>query len=373
MLARARDFAASEVAPRAAGWAEARASTGSHELLPAAADAGLLAIQVPVEHGGLGQSFACKCAVAEALAAADFGFALSLINSHNVADLLARSASRRVREAHLPALLAGRRAACTAFTEPGTGSDLFAMRTIGTRTPSGWRLDGRKDWIINAIHASTLLVYAQTRPGAGAEGIAGFVVDADGQGFAREAATHGAMRSAGTGGFTLSGYACRDEELLQPPSLAWRAALESINGARIYVAAMCCGMVAEALRIASDYGLHRHAFEVRLHDHQGWRWHLADAAVALEAARLLVGDAAACVDAGRETSVAAARAKLFATRTAQRHLAALLHAMGAEGLRDKHPLMRHLAAAQAATLVDGSDAMLLERIAKDILNRTRVD
>jgi alkylation response protein AidB-like acyl-CoA dehydrogenase len=121
--------------------------------------------------------------------------------------------------------------------------------------------------------------------------------------------------------------------------------------------------------VAAAYGAQRHSFGQPLHGHQGWRWALADAAVDLQAARLLVHAAAIHIDAGTDAQTAAALAKIFATRMAGRHIAALLHAMGAEGLRDGHPFLRHLAAAQVATLVDGSTEMLLERVAKDLRPR----
>jgi alkylation response protein AidB-like acyl-CoA dehydrogenase len=119
------------------------------------------------------------------------------------------------------------------------------------------------------------------------------------------------------------------------------------------------------LRIVKAYGNTRQAFGKPLLAHQGWRWALADADIDLQAARLLTAEAAKAIDLKQDAQTAAARAKVFSTRMAQRHIAALMHAMGAEGLHDCHSFMRHLASAQVATLVDGSTEMLLERIAKE--------
>jgi alkylation response protein AidB-like acyl-CoA dehydrogenase len=166
----------------------------------------------------------------------------------------------------------------------------------------------------------------------------------------------------------LQGYAAQADEMLHAPGLAFKRALESINGARVYVAAMCVGMLQESLRIAHAYGQHRQTFGQPLAQHQGWRWMLAEAAVDLEAASALVQCAAQAIDEGTQSQDLAAKAKVFAARAAQRHLPALLHAMGAEGLRDSYPLLRHVAAAQVATLVDGSTEMLLERISKNLKN-----
>ena len=126
---------------------------------------------------------------------------------------------------------------------------------------------------------------------------------------------------------------------------------------------MSCGMTAEALRVASEYGERRHTFGEPLANHQGWRWRLAEAASELAACRLMVERAAALIDAGEDAQLASAQAKLLSTRMAERQLHALAQAMGAEGLREEHPFGRHLIGARVASFVDGSTEMLLERIA----------
>jgi alkylation response protein AidB-like acyl-CoA dehydrogenase len=361
----AHGFVAAHVKPNVQAWDHGHADTCS--VLPEAARAGLLGLEVPVEHGGQGLSFGCKWRVAEILAAADFGLAMSVINSHNVANHLARMAAPRVVDQYVPALLSGQRSGCTALTEPGTGSDFSAITTQAGKVGDEWQIDGQKAWIVNATHADVMVVYAQTEPGGGAHGIAAFVVDGTRAGFVRNPRSDsGAARGIDAGGFQLHAYRAQAHELLHSPGQAFKAALTSINGARVYVAAMCCGMVAACLRVASEYGSNRHTFGKPLHDHQGWRWSLADAAIDLAAARLLVDAAAARIDGGTDAQTAAAQAKVFATRMAGRHIAALMHAMGADGLREHHPFLRHLAAAQVATLVDGSTEMLLERIARDL-------
>ena len=185
LVERAAALARDTVAPLAARWERERRL--GHEALAAAAALGLTRLQVPVDHGGLGFSFGCKVRVAEVLAAADFGFTMSWINTHNAAAALARFAPAALVERYVPDLMAGRRIGCTALTEPGAGSDFAAITTIATRVPGGWRLDGRKAWITNAAEADVVMLYAQTEPGSGARGIAGFVIDGRRAGFLREA------------------------------------------------------------------------------------------------------------------------------------------------------------------------------------------
>jgi alkylation response protein AidB-like acyl-CoA dehydrogenase len=350
------------VAPAAPRWERERRL--GREGLAEAAGIGLTRLQVPESHGGLGMSFTCKAKVAEVLAGADFGFAMSLLNTQNAAAKLARDAAPAVAARYLPDLIAGHRLGCTALTEPGAGSDFAAITTTATRIAGGWRLRGAKAWITNAAEADVLIVYAQTEPGSRGRGIACFLVDGRRPGFVREPAFDlGGQHTIGTGGFRLSDYVARDDEVLHPPGEAFKTALVSINGARAYIAAMCCGMVADALARAADFGERRHAFGQALAGHQGWRWRIAEAATELAASRLMVERAATLIDEGGDAQLAAAQAKLLATGMAERQLPRLAQAMGAEGLREHHSFSRHLIGARVAGFVDGSSEMLLERIA----------
>jgi len=367
LLERACAFVEQHVEPLASE--RSRQGTSSQALMREAGRLNLIGVQIPRTLGGLGLPFSSKVKLTRLLAAADFGVAMAVVNSHNVAEHLARMGAPVLISRWVAPLLTGELSGCTALTEPQAGSDAAAMLTHAQAVGDGWRLDGAKTWITNAVHADVVIVYAQTRPGSGAAGIAAFVVDAKATGFERAAQPpQGPVSSVGSGSFKLAQYYCRGQDMLAAPGVAFKDILNSLNGARVYVASMCCGMVDRALALASEYGLSRQAFGVSLYAHQGWRWRLADAAIDLEAANLLVDHASALVDGGdhARAQVAAAKAKVFATRMARRHLAELLHAMGAEGLTEQRPLIRHLAAAQVAALVDGSTEMLLERIARDI-------
>ena len=361
LLQRAATLSRDIVSPNAARWERERRI--GHEGLAAAVDIGLTRLQVPQAFGGLAMSFSCNAQLADVLGAGDCCFTMSLINTQNIAAKLARDARPEVAARYVPDLIAGRRLGCTALTEPGAGSDFAAIATQTKRVEGGWRIDGAKAWITNAGEADVVVLYAQTEPGSGGRGIAGFLIDGRRPGFVREPAfALGGQHTIGTGGFRLEGYLARDEEMLHPPGQAFKAALSSINGARTYIAAMCCGMVGDALRVVREFGEQRHTFGKPLADHQGWRWRLAEAASELAACRLMVAHAATLIDEGRDAQLAAAQAKLLSTRMADRQLPALAQAMGAEGLREHYPFARHLLGARVAGFVDGSTEMLLERI-----------
>lgn len=361
LLKYVRVFADDVVEPAAAAWDRDRAF--GRGAITAAAELGLTGLQVPKDIGGLGHSFSCKAQMADILAGADFGFAMSLINTQNVAYKLARDAAPDTAARYIPALLAAERLGSTALTEPHAGSDFGAITTLATPNADGWSVSGRKAWIINTIASDIIVLYAQTEAGSGGAGIAAFLIDGTREGFTRsDRFEMTAQHTIGAGGFELTNYQVTQDELLQPAGQAFKKALTDINGARVYVAAMCCGMVDAALRIAAGYGRARKTFGRRLGEHQGWRWTLGEADVDLTAARQMVVHASAMIDRNEDAQFAAAKTKIFATRMAERHLPALAQLMGAEGLQDKYPFGRHLIGARIAGFVDGSTEMLLERL-----------
>ena len=368
LVERARQFTREVVAPNAARWERERRMP--REALREAASLGLLSIEVPKAHGGLGMSFFAKLRVAEELAGACMGFAFSLVNVHNCAWRLALDGAPEHVQRLVPALMRAERLGGAALSEPGAGSDFAAIATTARKVDGGWVLDGEKGWITNAAHGDVYTTYAQTEPGSRGKGIACFVIDGTRPGFER-VPPYQLMggHAIGAGGFRLKDYRATDADLLYPPGQAFKRALTSINGARTYVAAMCCGMLEAALACAVRYGTARRTFGARVVDHQGVRWQLAKAANDLEAARLLTYRAAALIDAGADALLAAAHAKKFAGEMIVARLADCMQAMGANGLREEHPIGRHLALARIANYVDGSTEMQSERIGAVLLER----
>jgi alkylation response protein AidB-like acyl-CoA dehydrogenase len=361
LLDKARRFRREVVAAEAARWERERMVP--REALRAAAHLGLTGIEVPREQGGAGAGFLAKTLIAEELARSCMAFAFSLINTQNLAARIARHGSPAQIARYLAPLLAGERIGCTALTEPQAGSDFPAIAATARRIAGGWIIDGEKAWLTNAAIADTVTLYAKTDAAPGSAGIAAFLVDLEAPGVER-VGPYALMggHAIGAGGLRLSGVHVDDDGLFYPPGEAFKRALAGINGARTYVAAMCCGMVAESLRIALDYAQRRHTFGKRLLDHQGLRWSLVEVATDLEAARHLTWRAAALIERGEDAVLAAAMAKKFAVRMAQQRLGECMQAMGAEGLREHHPIGRHIACARIAGYVDGSNEMMNERI-----------
>lgn len=367
LVERARQFATEIVAPLAPKWQ--RGELDPPATLREACSAGLAAIELPEMYGGQGMRFAAKLRVVEELAKADFGFAFALVNHHNALVRVAQ-ADASTRSRLLPELLAGERFGASAYTEPAHGSDLVQLETRADRVEGGWRVNGSKSWITGAAWANVFLTLVQTQPGAGAAGIALVLVEADRDGFHRDAPYEVAGGSAvGLGGFQLRDYFVPESAMLQPPGTAVRTALEGINGARCYVAAMCAGMLESALDVALRYTSKRQAFGQATLQFQGLRWSLVEVATDLAALRLLTYRAARLIssddpDLRKSAHAAAATAKKFAGDQTIRQLSSCIQALGANGLREEYPLVRHLLAAKMAAFADGTTEMMNERLGK---------
>jgi alkylation response protein AidB-like acyl-CoA dehydrogenase len=370
LLAAAHSFRRDYVAPRAGEWERNRALP--RDALRAAAALGLTGIEVPRAQGGQGAGFPAKLLIAEELSRSCMAFAFALINTQNVAANIAVNGTPEQVARYVAPLLAGEITGCTSLTEPHAGSDFPAITTLARRIPGGWAIDGEKAWATNAASADIAITYVKTDQAPGAEGIAAFLIDAHVPGFERRPA-YGLMggHAIGAGGFRLSNYQAEDAALFLAPGRAFKRALNGINGARAYVAAMCCGMVEEALSLALDHGRTRQAFGKALIEHQGLRWALVEVATDLEAARLLTYRAAEVIARGEDAMLPAAYAKKFAARMAQQRLGDCLQAMGAEGLREDYPIGRHIACARIAGFVDGSTEMQNERIGAALVKRGR--
>ncbi|MFK7838548.1 MAG: acyl-CoA dehydrogenase family protein [Sulfitobacter sp.] len=356
-------FATDHIRPAAADWSMGGSPDAA--IYQRAGQIGLLGMQLPKGFGGAGLNFTTRATAYSILAGADFGFAMSLINTHNIALRLSEIAPSTFCNRYISDLLSGKMSACTALTEPGTGSDFAAVTTVATRTGSGWLLNGEKTWIINGRHAGLSIVYAQCSTVGDSTGIGAFLVDLTAPGVARYPIDAGfAQTSMGTGGFKLHDVAVAENALLIEPGSAFKAILAEINAARAYVAAMCNGMVASAIHDVTEYGANRHSFGKPLNAIPSWQAAFSEAKVALNTAQDQTAHAIELVNTGHDSQLAAAQAKIVAVACAQRHLPELLQLMGAEGLRPEYAFTRHIAAAQIAGFTDGATNILKDRVAR---------
>lgn len=370
MLARAVEFARSEVAPNAQKWEDQRRQP--IETLQAASLAGLAGLEVPEHLGGFGGRFRLKARIAEEIARDCYAFSFSLINHMGLAGKIARDAPEEIAKKYLPEMLAGEAIGCTALTEPGAGSDFAAITTQAKKVDGGWIINGEKAWITNAAHADLMFLYAQTDPASGWRGVAGFLIDAREDGVSRVPPFEiMGGHAIGTGGFVLTDHFVPDIRMMSAPGDGFKAAMAGVNAARTYVATMCCGMTEAAIDLAVSYASERAAFGGHIADLQGLRWRLADAQTEVEAARLLAYRAVLAVENGTEAEIPAAHAKKYAARMADEQLSRCMQMMGAAGLKRAYPLGRQIACARIANYVDGTTEIQNERIARALFNKKK--
>lgn len=333
----------------------------SKAVVRAWAATGLQGMQTPREFGGQGASYLTKIRVVQEFSRHSFAATFSLNNSHSMVNMLATQASPEIRDAYLPALLKGEMIASVALTEPQGGSDLAATRTTATRVDGGWMINGEKTWITNATISDLAVVTAQT--GQGTRGIGRFLVDLNATGVERTGAHPVEVGHAvGAGGLKFNQVWIPEHHLMEAPGEGFKRTMESINGARIHVAAMAVAALEHALQQAVDYCSQRFAFGKALIEQQGLRWRLADVANQLEAANLLVYRGAQMVHQRQPAALAAAHAKKFATSVAIPGIEACMQTMGANAMLASAGLARQLAEIKMAGYADGTTEVQNERI-----------
>ncbi len=356
----ADDFVSTCLKSKRHEWEDAKSQP--KEMFKEASCFGLLGIETDPAYGGFGAPFSDKVKLAQLIGRTSFAAVFSIINSQNVAARL-RASPHQHHHQMADEVMTGERVGCTALTEPTAGSDFAAIQTSAKETSNGWEISGKKAWITNAANADTIVLYAQTDPSKGWKGIASFLIDGRHLGFDRgESYSLIGGHMIGAGEFTLNNYIASDEDMLAPPGEAFKIAMTSINGARTYVAAMCVGMMENALELAGEYGKERTAFGKPLLSHQGIGWSLSDVYTNIAALEGLVEKSATLIDANEDAVLAAALAKKMAGEVTIPAITACIQAMGANGLRSEHFLGEHLACAKIAAYTDGSTEMMKERI-----------
>jgi len=276
-----------------------------------------------------------------------------------------RAATSEVREAWIRKLSAGEAVAAFALSEPEAGSDAAALALRADRDGDGFRMTGTKTWISNAPEADVYTVFARTTEGAGARGVTAFVVPRESEGVSGEALQLLAPHPIGR--LELDGVFAGEEQVLGEVDEGFRVAMETLDLFRPSVGAFAVGMAQAALEAAVAYAARREAFGRPLAEFQAVGHQLADVATRVQAARLLVHDAAAAYDAGvRLVRQASAMAKLFATETAQHAVDVAIQVHGARALEQGHLLEHLYREVRAPRIYEGASEVQREIIAREL-------
>ncbi len=362
------EFAEREIAPHV------RAMDIAGELNPDVVsklfESGLMGIEVPEDHGGQGGTFFEAVLAVQVLSRVDPSVSVVVdVQNTLVINALLRWASDEQKRKYLPR--ACRDTVCSyALSESGSGSDAFAMQTKAIPQEGGFVLNGRKLWITNAMESGLFLVFANAEPAAGHRGITAFLVERDSPGFAvGKKEDKLGIRASSTCELLFDDCFVPDANVLGQVGQGYRIAIEALNEGRIAIGAQMVGIAEGAFDHALRYIQERTQFGRRLSEFQGMQFQAAEVATELEAARLLVWNAARLKDRGRPFLRQAAMAKYYASEMAVRVTAQCVDFFGGVGFTEDYPVAKLYRDAKIGTIYEGTSNMQLQTIANHVLRR----
>jgi alkylation response protein AidB-like acyl-CoA dehydrogenase len=329
---------------------------------------GVMGIEIPEAYGGAGASFFHSVLAVEALSRVDPSVGV-LVDVQNtlVINALLRWGTDDVKRRYLPKL-AARTIGAYALSEAGSGSDAFAMATRATEGRDGWLLTGRKLWITNGNEADLFIVFANANPEAGYHGITAFLVERGFSGFTvGKKEDKLGIRASSTCELLLDQCAVPRANVLGQVGKGYKVAIETLNEGRIGIGAQMIGLAQGALDHTISYSKDRRQFGRAISEFQAVKHQLARAATDLEAARLLVYNAARLRDAGRRFLTEAAMCKIFSSEVAERVTSLAVNLHGGNGFVKDYPVEKLYRDAKIGQIYEGASNLQLETIAKQIV------
>jgi alkylation response protein AidB-like acyl-CoA dehydrogenase len=361
-----REFARAEVAPLVREMDEQ--ARFSKTLLSRLFDLGVMGIEIPEASGGAGGRFFHAVLAVEELSRVDPAVGV-LVDVQNtlVVSALARWGDEATRRRYLPRLAASMVGAY-ALSEPASGSDAFALTTRARDDGDAWILDGRKVWITNAAEAELFIVFATVDPAAGYRGITAFLVERGDAGFSvGKKEDKLGIRASSTCELLFDACRVPKANVLGEVGKGYKVAIETLNEGRIGIGAQMVGVAAGALDHAIAYIKQRRQFGKAIAEFQGVQFQIARAATDVEAARLLVYNAARLRDAGRPFLREAAMCKLFSSEAAERATSLAVQLFGGNGYTKDYPVEKLYRDAKIGQIYEGTSNMQLQTIAKLLL------
>ena len=358
-----RQFARDRIGPKVHQMDESQ--TLDPSLLPELFGMGLMGIEVPEQYGGAGADIFTACLAVEALATVDPSVSV-LVDVQNtlVNNALLRWGTDAQKERYLPKMCA-EWVGSYCLSEAGSGSDAFALKTKAEKTENGWKLNGSKLWITNAKEAGLFLVIANTDFSKGYRGITAFLVEKDNPGLSLgKKEDKLGIRASSTCEVILEDCEVSDESVIGEIGKGYKIAIETLNEGRIGIGAQMIGLAQGAFDFAMNYMLERQQFGRPLVDFQGLQFQFARVACEIEAARLMVYNAARLKDSGVPFVKEAAMAKLISSEVAERTASQCVNFLGGVGFTKEFPAEKFYRDAKIGQIYEGTTNMQLMTIAK---------
>ena len=362
-----REFAQREIAPGAAQRDDA--ARFPNELIPKMADLGLLGINVPQKYGGAGLDAMSAAMIIEEIARVDGAMAL-IVASHNslCTGHILNFGNDQQKQKYLPALARGEQLGAWALTEPTSGSDSAALKTRAVRDGEHWVLTGEKQFITQGSTAGIYVIMASTNPSQGKRGISAFIVQRGAPGLSvGKVENKLGVRASDTAALHLDELRVSKAQVLGEIDGAFKDVLKVLHGGRVGIGAMALGIARGALEESLEYAKERKQFGRSIAEFQAIQWMLADMAVEIDAARLLVHRAARLKDTGEPFLKAASQAKLYAAETATRAAGKAIQIHGGYGYIKDYPVERYYRDAKLCEIGEGTSEIHRMIIAKELL------
>ncbi|MEM9070540.1 MAG: acyl-CoA dehydrogenase [Myxococcota bacterium] len=372
----ARDFATNEVLPRARELDEK--GIWPTDLVARMGELGFLGIAVPDEYGGGGADYVsyALAMVEVSKACASTGVIMS-VNNSLVCDPILKFGNEAQKKEFLTPLASGAKLGCFGLTEPSSGSDASDMQTTAVREGDEWVIQGSKNWITNGPHSDLIVVFCNTDRSKGAKGTTAFIVKKENPGFKPQEADH-KLGIHAAHSCTIFFEDCRvpDAQRLGGEGDGFKIAMNTLDGGRIGIAAQALGIAEAAYEKAVAYTHERKAFGGTLAKLQAIQFKIADMAMQLDAARLLIYRAAFLKEKARTEpklrhSQESAAAKLYASEMATRVTHQAIQIFGGYGYSKEYDLERHYRDARITEIYEGTSEIMRVVIAANALRKGR--
>lgn len=329
---------------------------------------GLMGIEVPEQYGGADGTLMMVTLAVEALSTVDAAAAIQVDVQNTLVNYPINRYGNAEQHARLLTRLTSGTIGAYALSEPDSGSDAFALATRANRIDGGWSLSGAKAWITNGGEADIFVVFANAKPEAGYKGITAFVVERGMPGFSvgRKEEKLG-IRASSTTALHFDNCVVPDANVLGEVGTGYKIAIETLNEGRIGIGAQMIGVAQGALDATVAHLKERKQFGKSLAEFQGIQFQVAQAATELEAARLMVYNAARLKDAGHDIARQGAMAKLYASQMCERVTSLCVELFGGYGYTRDYPVEKFYRDAKIGTIYEGTSNMQLQTIAKAVL------
>ena len=363
-----REFAEGELRPRVEKMDEAAKLDPA--VIKQCFELGLMGIETPEEYGGAGANFFTAILAVEELSRVDASVGVFVdVQNTLVNNAFIRWGTPEQKEKYLK-LLAASAVGAYALSEPSSGSDAFALQTRAVDKGDHYLLNGQKLWITNGIEAEIFVLFANVNPEAGYRGITAFVVEKSFPGFSvGKKENKLGIRASSTVELILEDCRVPKENVLGEVGKGYKISIETLNEGRIGIGAQMIGIAAGALESAIAYTGERQQFGKPINQFQGVQFQLAEMATALEAARLMVYNAARMKDAGLNFVKEAAMAKLYSSRVAEQVSSKAIELYGGYGYVKDYPVEKYWRDSKIGAIYEGTSNMQLQTIAKLIIGK----